>query len=116
MCAELHNAVTEPELFKLVARHNMHGPCGAHRVAPHKQPACCADSNNCQCRRYFPKEFQEETTCTEDGFPVYRRRENPDNLPFRPCVHKKGVYLDNRWVVPYNRVLTQRYVQASFVL
>ena len=108
VCAELPNAETEPGLFKLVARHNMHGPCGDHCVAPHSQPACCATSNNGQCRRYFPKDFQEETTCTEDGYPIYRRRENAHNLPYRPCIRKKDVALDNRRVVPYNRVLTQR--------
>ena len=56
----------------------------------------------------FPKDFQEDSTCTEDGYPIYRRRENPHNLPYRPCIRKKDVALDNRWVVPYNRVLTQR--------
>ena len=118
VCAELPNSETETELFKLVARHNIHGPCGEHCVPPNHQPSCCANSNNGQCHRHYPKDFQEETTCTEDGFPVYRRRENPNNLPYRPCIRKKGVALDNRWVVPYNRVLTQSYVEImlSFLL
>ena len=62
VCAELPNSETEPELFKLVARHNIHGPCGEHCVPPNHQPSCCANSNNGHCHRHYPKDFQEETT------------------------------------------------------
>ena len=89
VCAELPNSETQPELFKLVARHNIHGPCGEHSVAPNQQQNCCANSNNGQCHRHYPKDFQEETTCTEDGFPVYRRREIQTIFPIDLVFVKK---------------------------
>ncbi|XP_057248163.1 uncharacterized protein LOC104903158 [Beta vulgaris subsp. vulgaris] len=47
--------------------------------------------------------FNERTTVDEDGYPVYRRRDNG------ATVEKNGVMLDNRFVVPYNSQLLCKY-------
>ena len=106
--AELPNSTREPELFSHAARHMMHGPCGSHWVSREPQPVCCSQSSDGTCKRYFPKEFCNETTCNENGYPVYRRPDVRNSNGERPTVFKKGVVLDNRWVTGYNRVLLQR--------
>ena len=53
-----------------------------------------------KCSKGFPKPFQDNTTLSENGYPVYAR---PDNG--RKCVKKvdtQEIELDNQWVVPYN--------------
>ena len=49
-----------------------------------------------KCIRLFPKKFQQATIVDQDGFPVYRRRNNGHT------VQKNGIELDNQFVVPYN--------------
>ena len=43
----------------------------------------------------------------EDGYPIYRRRQRINGEERK--VQVKGVWLDNRWVVPYNPYLSKRY-------
>ena len=45
----------------------MHGPCGSA-----KPKSLCMI--NGKCTKHFLKRFYEETTIDEEGFPVYRRR------------------------------------------
>lgn len=58
------------------------------------------------CKRKFPKGHQGETEDSKDGYPRYRRREH---APFNRQVQIRGMLLDNRWVVPYNPWLCQKY-------
>lgn len=44
-----------------------------------------------------------ETSVDEDGYPIYRRRDDGNNI------EKNGVLLDNRFVVPYNPKLLLKY-------
>jgi hypothetical protein len=48
------------------------------------------------CSKHYPTEFNDETTIDENGFAIYRHRDDGH------YVIKNGVRLDNRWVVPYN--------------
>jgi len=74
----------------------MHGPCGEANT---KSP-CMMDN---KCTKHFPKKFNSETTIDEEGFPIYRRRDNGREI-------KKGsIKLDNRSVVPYNRDLLVKF-------
>lgn len=67
----------------------MHGPCGTSNVnAP-----CTEDK---QCTKRFPKRFNARTRVEDNGYPVYIRRDT------RAIVEKNGVFLDNRFGVPYN--------------
>lgn len=56
-----------------------------------------------KCTKHFPKKFNEETTIDEDGFAIYRRRNNGRSIT------RGGTKLDNRYVVPYNRGLLIKY-------
>ncbi|XP_071712046.1 uncharacterized protein [Rutidosis leptorrhynchoides] len=74
----------------------LHGPCGdRHMDAP-----CIIDK---QCSKHFPKPFYTETTIDEEGYVIYRRRNN--NVKFQ----KNNIALDNSFVVPYNRYLLLKY-------
>ncbi|XP_019195835.1 PREDICTED: uncharacterized protein LOC109189678 [Ipomoea nil] len=52
---------------------------------------------------YYQARFVESSTFDEDGYPVYRRRDNGS------VVTKNGIALDNRYVVPHNRYLLLKY-------
>ncbi|KAI5427367.1 hypothetical protein KIW84_032693 [Lathyrus oleraceus] len=51
----------------------------------------------------FRVKFQPETIVDQNGFPVYRRRDNGHT------VLKNGIQVDNRNVVPYNTKLLTKY-------
>lgn len=98
--AELPDPNLEPELFNLVSKNMMHGPCGpAFPSAP-----CCNDQPEHKCSKGFPKQFCEKTKDNDDGYPLYRRRDNG-----RHIVTSDGALLDNRWVVPHNKALLLKY-------
>ncbi|KAJ0604200.1 putative DNA helicase Pif1, P-loop containing nucleoside triphosphate hydrolase [Helianthus annuus] len=94
--AEILDKSEDPQLYSLVSEYMIHGPCGnANLSCP-----CMVDK---RCSKRFPKKFSAQTIIDSSGFPVYRRRD---------CgitVIKKGVQLDNRSVVPYNKSLLRRY-------
>jgi hypothetical protein len=59
---------------------------------------------NGYCKAGYPKQFQEDTMLSDDGFASYAR-------PKDGTVHEKNGFLfDNRWVVPYNPWLLLRYI------
>ncbi|KAL3625826.1 hypothetical protein CASFOL_030355 [Castilleja foliolosa] len=94
--AEIPPQVDDPKGYEMVAQFMVHGPCGSdNRNAP-----CMVEE---KCNKHFPKNFYEETTMDEDGYPVYRRRND------KRYVKKGEVELDNRYVVPYNRNLLIKY-------
>jgi hypothetical protein len=94
--AEIPNPQTQKELYNLVTKHMMHGPCGV----PGINSPCI---KNDRCSKFFPKKWKEETIVDSEGFPVYRRRKNGHTIT------KTGVVLDNRHVVPYNPKLLLKY-------
>ena len=53
--------------------------------------------------KHFPKRFIEETTIDEEGFPIYRRRNDGRTI------EKNKIILDNRYVVPDNVDLLVKY-------
>lgn len=97
--AEIPDPETDPKLYEIVKSNMMHGPCGSFNF---KSP--CMKQNSCSKR--FPKQLIKETQTGEDGYPQYRRR-SPEDGGF--TVDIKGVCLDNRWVVPYNAVLSRSF-------
>ncbi|XP_021975067.1 uncharacterized protein LOC110870171 [Helianthus annuus] len=94
--AEIPDKDKEPELYFLVSEFMIHGPCGVENM----NCPCMIDG---KCSKNFPKKFRESTCIDGDGFPVYRRRNNG------VFIEKSDVKLDNRSVVPYNKILLQRY-------
>jgi hypothetical protein len=81
--------ITEPRLFDIVKRSMIHGPCGTWNP----KASCMKDG---KCSKGFPKQFQEATVMTRNGYPIYAR-------PNDGRAYKIGDFsVDNRWVVPYN--------------
>ncbi|XP_078431709.1 uncharacterized protein LOC144703386 [Wolffia australiana] len=56
-----------------------------------------------KCSKKFPKEFVDSTQVTNDGYPLYLRRNNGRAIQKGPHV------IDNRWVVPYNKYLCKAF-------
>ena len=50
----------------------------------------------------------DNTTCGEDGYPLYQRRDNGRTHQSGTSTATPFVF-DNRWVVPYNPYLTGKY-------
>ncbi|XP_052620798.1 uncharacterized protein LOC111886898 [Lactuca sativa] len=94
--AEIPDINQDHALYKLVKEFMIHGPCGAQNV----NCPCMVDN---KCSKNFPKNFSEHTSIDQNGFPVYRRKNDGS------FVEKSGVQLDNRNVVPYNKYLLKRY-------
>uniref|UniRef100_A0A2N9HI08 ATP-dependent DNA helicase n=1 Tax=Fagus sylvatica TaxID=28930 RepID=A0A2N9HI08_FAGSY len=94
--AELPDKLTDPGDYEAVKQYMIHGPCGA---ANPRSP-CMVDN---KCMKHFPKKVYNDTVIDEDGYPIYRRRDDGK------MVEKNGVLLDNRFVVPYNIDLLVKY-------
>ena len=86
--AEIPNEKEDPELFDLVKKHMLHGPCKVGK---------CLENN--KCTKKFPRSFNNETKTSKSGYPLYRRRNTKDG---GNMLKKNGDYFDNSWVVPYN--------------
>ncbi|XP_071740486.1 uncharacterized protein [Rutidosis leptorrhynchoides] len=96
--AEIPDRSTDPDLYQLVANFMMHGPCGTQNP---KSP--CMNETTKTCTKLFPKSFQEHTSIDENGYPIYRRRDNGSRI------YKGDVVLHNGYVVPYNPFLLKKY-------
>ncbi|KAG5547752.1 hypothetical protein RHGRI_013442 [Rhododendron griersonianum] len=71
--AEIPHREHQPHLYATVLKHMMHGPCGDLD----KNRACMKDG---QCKYRYPRDYCADTTVSEDGYPIYRRRQNPLGL------------------------------------
>ncbi|GBM36920.1 hypothetical protein AVEN_14901-1 [Araneus ventricosus] len=61
-----------------------------------------AERRDGQCFKSFPKQFKDDTEENVNGYPIYRRRATE--------LVQVGKYsIDNRWVVPYNPWLLQKF-------
>ena len=56
-----------------------------------------------KCMRHYLTRYNKSTVIDDEGYPVYRWRDNGT------LVEKNGVFLDNRYVVPYNHKLLLKY-------
>jgi PIF1-like helicase/Helitron helicase-like domain at N-terminus len=109
--AELPNETWDPtgQLRELVLSQMTHGPCGEDYTGSpcmiRKTP-----TSPLACSKNFPKEFTEETIVHEDRYPEYRRRNDGQTFMVpKPGSPDEQVVRDNRWVVPYNPYLLQKY-------
>ena len=89
--AELPDRYTQSELYKVILTQNIHGPCG--RFNPNS--ICMVEG---YCSKNFPKAFCSETDVSTDDYPIYRRRNNSNEVHFA----RHPIQVDNRFVVPYN--------------
>ncbi|KAF7124123.1 hypothetical protein RHSIM_Rhsim12G0094200 [Rhododendron simsii] len=96
VCAEFPDPIEDPSLFDTVKGCMVHGPCGARNP----QAACM---ENEKCTKKYPQAFSETTTMDQDGYPIYRRRNDGQ-------VYIVGGHpVDNRDVVPYNAYLSRLF-------
>lgn len=65
--AEIPSQIQEPDLYKVVIHHMIHGPCGL--LNPNSP--CMRDGI---CKKKFPKPFASYTTRGNDSYPIYQRR------------------------------------------
>lgn len=103
--AEIPDPVGDPVLHKIISRNMIHGPCGSYNPT-----SPCM--KNGRCTKKYPRQFLEETISGGDGYPLYRRRKpNPDGIGFSTTVKvvNHDVEVDNRWVVPYNPLLSKAF-------
>ncbi len=106
--AELPDVSVNPILYDIVTRNLIHGPCG--QINPN---SCCMEKQNDgsrTCTKEFPKEFEDHTKMTENGYPRYRRRApEMGGKTYSMRVKGEQFTVDNRWVVPHNPFLCLRY-------
>ena len=74
----------------------IHGPCGILN----SNSLCMIDG---KCSKYYLREFAATSMTNKSGYPVYRQRDNGHTIT------KRGITIDNRWIVPYNPYLSQKY-------
>ncbi|XP_028081957.1 uncharacterized protein LOC114283346 [Camellia sinensis] len=96
VCAEFSDPKDEPMLFETIKCCMVHGPCGARNP----QAPCM---ENGKCTKRYPRAFAETTTMDQNGYPIYRRRNNGQTYIVR------GKEVDNRDIVPYNAYLSKRF-------
>ncbi|KAK9049501.1 hypothetical protein SSX86_031532 [Deinandra increscens subsp. villosa] len=94
--AELPNEEIEPTLFRIVTNSMIHGPCGL----ANKKFSCM---QNGKCSKHYPMKHETLTRFDEKGHVHYKRRANGPSV----CKHK--IMVDNRYVVPYNKKLCNRF-------
>ncbi|XP_074106305.1 uncharacterized protein LOC141532045 [Cotesia typhae] len=97
--AELPDHNLDPDLYDIIKSSMIHGPCGSFN--PHSP--CMVEG---KCSKKYPKTFLKETETGEGGYPKYRRRSPADN---GIKIMLNGIEIDNRWVVPYNPVLSRTF-------
>ncbi|XP_057297346.1 uncharacterized protein LOC130627125 [Hydractinia symbiolongicarpus] len=95
ICAEIPDPADQ-NLYEIVKSTMVHGPCGY--LNPNS--SCMKEGN---CSKNFSKEFSNSTILNANGYPLYRRRNNGRTFQIR------NMELDNRWIVPYNPYLTEKY-------
>ena len=95
--AEIPDRNLYPLAYETITTTMIHGPCGVlNPTSP-----CMKDG---KCQKHYPKDFQETTQENYNGYPIYRRRNIGHYVEVRG-----GIQLDNRWVVPYNFKLIEKY-------
>ncbi|AQK79503.1 hypothetical protein ZEAMMB73_Zm00001d035706 [Zea mays] len=95
--AEIPDKKKYPELYKMVIKHMMHGPCGL------LNPKCPCTKGRASCKNHYPRAFSNAMSQGKDSYPIYRRRDDGRKETVRGCE------LDNRWVVAYNPYLLRLF-------
>nr|GEZ25682.1 DNA helicase [Tanacetum cinerariifolium] len=93
VCAELLNPISDVNAYAVISELMIHGPCG------YANPSATCMKDDGHCNRNFPKPYCDKTYIDKDGFVHYRRRDTEIQT------QRQNVWLDNRYVVPYNKTL-----------
>jgi hypothetical protein len=94
--AEIQDKELDLAGYAAIENYMIHGSCGELN-----RNLVCMEGN--KCTKHFPKSFNPEMMIDEEGFSVYRRRDDEK-------VIKKGqVEVDNRFIVPHNKDLLVKF-------
>ena len=91
--AEIPNIQTHPTLYEYVVKHMMHVPCWL--LNPNS--VCIKDG---KCIKHYPKQFNEFTCESVNGYPLYWKRDNVTHalvvaLTIGTLYHTIHIYLPN---------------------
>ncbi|AQK61278.1 hypothetical protein ZEAMMB73_Zm00001d054100 [Zea mays] len=92
--AEMPDKKKYPELYKMVIKHMMHGPCGL------LNPKCPCTKGRASCKNHYPRAFSNATSQGKDSYPIYRRRDDGHANKADGDVDEIKQYRDARWVTP----------------
>ena len=92
---------TRPLARETVLNNLVHGPCGD------ANPSCPCMKNG-RCSKGYPKSFAPETLQSEQGYPIYRRREG-DEFECKKKHLRRWWTVDSTWVVPHNLKLCAEF-------
>lgn len=103
ICAEIPDSETDPELYEIVIKHMIHGPCGNFN----KESPCMVDG---KCSKRYPRALTADTITGNDGYPLYRRRSpDDDGRTTTVRIHHQEINVDNSWIVPYSPLLSKTF-------
>jgi len=104
--AEIPDKECDEELYNLVTKQMIHGPCG--KINP-----CCPCMIKGRCKANFPQQFRDATDMGTESYALYRRRN--DGVKFRKYIRIAGraieVTFDNRDVIAYSPKLL-KFIKA----
>ncbi|GFX64018.1 ATP-dependent DNA helicase [Trichonephila clavipes] len=101
--AEIPDKHIDPNLFDVVTKNMIHGPCGAFN----NNSPCMSDG---KCTKLYPRKLVSDTNSGNDGYPLYRRRSVEDGGKSVVLkVRNIDIEVDNRWIVPYSPLLSKTF-------
>nr|CAD2188042.1 unnamed protein product [Meloidogyne enterolobii] len=106
--ARLPDKDKDNELFELVKKFMIHGPCGdLNPNCPCMEEKIVNGKKIKSCSKGYPKPFQQETLVLDNGLALYARPK--DGRTVEISAAGKRHELDNRWVVPHNPYLLKMF-------
>ncbi|XP_017494025.1 PREDICTED: uncharacterized protein LOC108382138 [Rhagoletis zephyria] len=101
--AEIPDKDIDLDLFDVVTKNMIHGPCGAFN----NNSPCMSDGT---CTKRYPRNLVSDTITGNYGYPLYCRRSVEDGgKSIVLKVRNVDVEVDNRWVVPYSPLLSKTF-------
>ncbi|GFT09255.1 ATP-dependent DNA helicase [Trichonephila clavipes] len=101
--AEIPDKHIDPNLFDVVTKNMIHGPCGAFN----NNSSCMSDG---KCTKRYPRKLVSDTITDNDGYPLYRRRSVEDGGKSVVLkVRNIDIEVDNRWIVLYSPLLSKTF-------
>ncbi|GFV10870.1 helitron_like_N domain-containing protein [Trichonephila clavipes] len=101
--AEIPDKHIDPNLFDVVTKNMIYGPCGAFN----NNSPCMSDG---KCTKRYPRKLVSDTITGNDGYPLYHRRSVEDGGKSVVLkVRNIDIEVDNRWIVPYSPLLSKTF-------
>lgn len=101
--AEIPDLEIDAELFEIVTKHMVHGPCD--QLNP--ESACIVRN---KCRKLYPRPLLADTISGNDVYLFYRQRSPKGNgKTFTMTVNCNDFVVDNSWIVLYSPLLSKTF-------